>query len=187
MRVHYLRPRIIFLALMVAICALMLIPFWGVGHAQKRQFTHKDCLDCHTTFIEKYFSMTHVHQPVKEKKCEQCHLRHGLTTVVALKADVNELCLSCHEKEKIGLTKPTIHVPLQKEKCTICHNPHASQSNHLLAAEGDKVCNKCHSEVDFKKQVVHKVMLTQGCMACHLAHGSDEKHLLRKAEVPLCM
>jgi len=44
---------------------------------RKRTFVRQDCLDCHKKFGDKYLKMKNVHGVVKEKKCEECHLRHG--------------------------------------------------------------------------------------------------------------
>src|SRR3990172_10101365 len=68
-------------------------------------FQRKECLDCHAPFAKKYFSMKNVHPVVKEKKCEDCHLRHGIIPKLILKKEGNDLCFACHGKEKIGMNK----------------------------------------------------------------------------------
>ncbi|NIM04195.1 MAG: cytochrome C, partial [Armatimonadetes bacterium] len=62
-----------------------------------------------------------VHPVVKEKKCEDCHLRHGIVPKLLLKEEGNEICFSCHSRESLGLDKPGIHSALKRGKCTACH------------------------------------------------------------------
>src|SRR5512146_1946400 len=159
----------------------------GASWAQQRKFEKKGCLDCHKKFAEKYLSMKDVHPVVKAGKCEDCHLRHGLVPKLMMKKDGNELCYSCHAKEKIGLNRAGVHTALKSGKCTSCHNPHASQGSHLLNAEGNGICYLCHKKENYEKKVVHKISQTQGCIACHFSHSGDEKNLLKKAETPLCL
>jgi predicted CXXCH cytochrome family protein len=89
------------------------------------KFAQKQCLDCHTDFKAKYFSMANVHAVVKEQKCEDCHLRHGVLPKLLLKEQGNQLCLTCHKPEQIGMDKQRAHTALKNGKCIDCHNPHA--------------------------------------------------------------
>jgi predicted CXXCH cytochrome family protein len=155
--------------------------------APRPEFAQKDCLDCHKQFADRYFGMKDVHPVVKERKCESCHLRHGLVPKLILKKDGNEVCYQCHTKEKLGLNRKHIHGVLVRGKCTDCHDPHASQTSYLLKAEGDGACFQCHNRADYQKRVVHRASSAKGCLACHFAHSSDEKNLLVKPEVPLCV
>src|SRR5512139_82861 len=149
--------------------------------AAQMKFARKECLDCHTKFAEKYLGMKSVHSVVKEKKCEDCHLRHGVVPKLLMKKEGNELCYTCHSKDKIGIDKKFVHTALKTGKCTTCHNPHASQGSHLLKAEGSEVCYLCHKKENYEKKVVHKISKTEGCGTCHFSHSSDEKNLLKKA------
>src|SRR5512134_700255 len=97
----------------------------AIGTAAQKP-ARKDCLDCHTKFADKYLGMKNVHAVVKERKCEGCHLRHGLVAKLILKKVGNELCQTCHTKDKMGM-KQVVHTAIQGGKCTDCHNPHASQ------------------------------------------------------------
>ena len=65
---------------------------------KKRTFARQDCLDCHKEFGDKYLKMKSVHAVVKEKKCEECHLRHGIVPKLILKNRGNEICYTCNEK-----------------------------------------------------------------------------------------
>lgn len=73
----------------------------------------------------------------------------------ALKADINQICLGCHEKSKrndhpIGLVpaiKPK-ELPLDKEgkiTCVTCHEPHGWKPyDKLLRMEFNSLCKACH-------------------------------------------
>src|SRR3972149_3129066 len=77
----------------------------GGETSKGKKFVQKECLDCHKKFADKYMGMKNVHQVVKERKCEDCHLRHGLVPKLILKKEANEVCYTCHTKEKIGVNK----------------------------------------------------------------------------------
>jgi len=172
---------------MLTLVAVLLAVAGTDAVAAPKKFARKECMDCHTKFADKYSSLKYVHTIVKENKCEECHLRHGIVAKLLLKKDGNQVCYSCHSKEKIGLTKKTIHAPLKVGKCSVCHNSHASAYPHLLKSEGNAVCYQCHKKDDFEKKNVHKVLQKDGCLACHSSHSSDEQKLLSKAEPQLCL
>src|SRR5574341_772863 len=153
----------------------------------QRKLDKKECLDCHKKFADKYLGMKNVHAVVKEHQCEECHLRHGRIPKLLLKKMGNDLCFSCHNKEKIGMNRAKVHTALRKGKCTSCHDPHASPAGRLLKEEGAALCAQCHAKADFEKNVTHKIMKTDGCKACHLSHSSDENDLLTKANPALCL
>ena len=150
---------------------------------KRRKFVRKDCLDCHQPFADKYFKMKSVHPVTRDKQCEKCHLRHGIVPRLIFKEQGNQMCYTCHEKEKIGLDKSVVHTALKKEKCISCHNPHASQANHLLGAEGSEFCYQCHKKDSYEKKVVHKVLIEKPCDTCHLPHSSDEANLLKTNDI----
>jgi predicted CXXCH cytochrome family protein len=150
------------------------------------KFAEKQCLDCHTEFKSKYFSMSKVHAVVKEQKCEDCHLKHGILPKLLLKEQGNRLCLTCHKAEQIGMDKKKAHTALQKGKCIDCHNPHASNQSHLLNAAGNDLCFRCHQSAQFNKTVVHQALKKETCLRCHFSHSSDQADLLRDQSVTLC-
>src|SRR5262245_24588044 len=108
--------------------------------AQKREFQRKQCLDCHQDFAKKVLTRKDLHPSVKDGNCETCHLRHGIVPKLLLKQNGNELCLSCHDKAKIGLDKQHVHTAVTTGKCTTCHDPHGSNGAHLLPAAGPEAC-----------------------------------------------
>src|ERR1700693_4772551 len=70
------------------------------AEAQKK-FARRECLDCHKKFEEKYFSKKFIHSLVKDRKCEECHLRHGIVPKLLMKKEGNQVCLGCHSREKL--------------------------------------------------------------------------------------
>jgi predicted CXXCH cytochrome family protein len=99
----------------------------GGGVAAGKRLPGKNCLDCHKKFSDKYMGMKNVHPNVKQGKCEDCHLRHGIIPKLILKKEGNEICYPCHSKEKIGLNKPNIHTVLKRGKCI--YNPMPPRSH----------------------------------------------------------
>jgi predicted CXXCH cytochrome family protein len=74
----------------------------------------KTCSDagCHAKDFDR-FKEGILHKPVAEKKCESCHLPHGLIGALRLKAEDAALCYRCHEKDKQKLEKAHLHTPLK--------------------------------------------------------------------------
>ena len=99
--------------------------------AQKK-VEKKACLDCHTKLADTMKSYASVHPGLKEGRCEDCHLRHGLVPKLLLKKDGNQLCETCHTKDSLGLTKPQVHTPVKRGKCINCHDPHGSAGAALM-------------------------------------------------------
>ena len=46
----------------------------------KKGFQAKPCLDCHKNTMSE-FQKKYVHDPMKKRDCEACHLRHGKIAV----------------------------------------------------------------------------------------------------------
>lgn len=115
------------------------------------------------------------HKPVDQGKvphvalsrygCERCHDPHGSNNAGLLVADVNTLCVSCHEKQKggdhVGSTPPHKVLggsdPRHKARefsCISCHNPHGSDYPKLLYFKGSGPlanCIYCHGDKSKKK------------------------------------
>ncbi len=85
--------------LLAALVLALALP--GRAGAQ-RTFKQKDCLECHTKFSQKYDGAKVLHAAVKQRKCEDCHLRHGIVPALVLKKQGNALCYQCHERKAIG-------------------------------------------------------------------------------------
>ncbi|MCK5422654.1 MAG: cytochrome C, partial [Deltaproteobacteria bacterium] len=163
----------VLVGLLLFLCGILYLTACAPSLRKPRKFVRKNCLECHTKFADKYLKMKSVHAVVKEKKCEECHLRHGIVPKLIFKQIGNQTCYQCHPKEKISLDKPRVHTAIKKGKCIDCHNPHASQSSRLLQAEGSEVCYQCHKKKNFEKKVEHKALQKEPCLTCHSSHGSD--------------
>src|SRR5574342_173765 len=111
MSLRHLTLRAILPGMLFLLAGLLL---FGCGEVQttRPQSAKKDCLDCHKKFADQYLGMKNVHSVVKEKKCESCHLRHGLLPKLLLKKPGNEVCYACHSREKIGLNRKNVHTVL---------------------------------------------------------------------------
>ena len=115
-----------FIGTAVLCCIVLALSFAAPSDAKKRKFKRKQCLDCHEEFVEEYLSMKNVHAVVEERKCEECHLRHGIVAKLIFKEDGNKLCYGCHSIEALKLDTPGVHTAVKEGACISCHNPHAS-------------------------------------------------------------
>src|SRR5512133_2719154 len=97
--------RFAFLAL---VCATL-----PTAAAAQLKFKQKECLDCHTKQADKYAGYKYAHPAVRERKCEECHLRHGLVPKLLLKESGNGFCYRCHKRESIGMDKANVHSVLR--------------------------------------------------------------------------
>ena len=179
--------RTLFLCVILIFAGATMLAPRGSNAAEQRKFERKGCLDCHKKLSEQYLSLKNLHPGMKEGNCEECHLRHGIVPKLLLKKEGNDLCFSCHAKEKIGLSEPKVHTVLKTGKCISCHNPHGSAGSHLLKAEGPEACYQCHQKEAYQQNIVHAVLQKEGCRACHNPHSSKEPDLLVKAKTPLCL
>ena len=144
----------------------------------------RTCAQCHPEMTAAY-QTGNVHQPVKEAKCEACHLSHGLVPTVLMRQPVPVICLSCHEAFRTASSKKAVHEPVSAGKCESCHNPHNSPYPQLLKAAPPEPCYACHDRQPFTRPTVH-APLNDGCSTCHEAHMADQPGLLKQAGEALC-
>jgi len=154
------RRTLVFLGLILAFSGAAFLASHGSSFAQQRKFERKGCLDCHKKFSEKYLSLKALHPGMKEGKCEDCHLRHGIVPKLILKKDGNELCTSCHAKEKIGLNQPNVHTVLKTGKCSSCHNPHGSSFPRIILCAATEVREEGVPRLP--QEVLREVSLPEG-------------------------
>jgi predicted CXXCH cytochrome family protein len=165
----------------------------------------KTCIECHGKELEAYKARASSHAPVREGKCEACHLRHGVVGVLRLAAADPALCLGCHApagqaesaqgapgkaaagKPAGAAAKPMTfnHPPGDRLKCGACHDPHGSGKLHLLKAEGSAACLSCHEAARFQGPSAHKPA-TADCLTCHDPHGGGGPRSLRRPAEALC-
>lgn len=140
------------------------------------------CLKCHQLPTEK-----HLHKPMVEGKCTECHDPHGSEHKAQLKGDPNrDLCVRCHNAE--FMKKPFVHGPVAVGACATCHKPHSSNLPHLLSADANSLCKTCHADTGKEEAGVHvHKALDQGCVSCHDPHASTHKFQLIETAPKLCL
>src|ERR1043166_9540752 len=137
------------------ICAILLV----ATASGAEQFQRKECLDCHQKWGEQHLGVKNLHKVVKEKKCEECHLRHGIVPKLILKESGAALCLKCHDRKSMGLDKPVLHTALKRGDCAQCHDAHGSNQPFMLKSQ--QPCFACHKPEQFQKKVVHEQLQKQ--------------------------
>jgi len=148
----------------------------------------KACLECHSEFSA-VLAKKHVHTPVREGNCADCHDPHAADHGKLLEADVDRICLTCHT-DVVPESSRSTHALAADGKCVSCHDPHASDFASNLRASGNDLCASCHSDL-----VSHATEASYGhvpaksdCLGCHRPHAAGEADHLLEAEVPgLCL
>ena len=107
-------------------------------------FSENSCMDCHVMDTE---SKKSKHDPAGSASCTKCHDPHQSDYPRMIRANVNDLCLDCHNESfksdgreiqniKATLSETnTIHDPITNGDCIICHLPHDSDFPRLLISE----------------------------------------------------
>lgn len=126
---------------------------WAEGKA-------KICVICHED-KKKYVNSTNnkfvVHGILEAKGCVVCHNPHASEYRFQLYAEINDLCLSCHQSiQGLKSGHPVRNHPVSGKKdpnrpgramtCTSCHNPHGSPFSEMLIGDrrGGELCRNCH-------------------------------------------
>ncbi|MCK5056288.1 MAG: hypothetical protein KAT34_06510 [Candidatus Aminicenantes bacterium] len=115
------------------------------------------------------------HPAFKERKCGDCH---DTGRANLLKKERNDICYSCHKKEKFA--GDYLHGPIAVGECLTCHLPHESKYERLLKSKDKKACFDCHDEADLTKIEQHEEKEDRTCLSCHLPHAANNKFFLRK-------
>ena len=134
----------------LAVLALALAALPSAAPADMK-FKQKECLDCHTKQANLYAGYKYAHPAVRERKCEECHLRHGLVPKLLLKESGNGFCYKCHKRDAIGMDRANVHSVLRNGKCTTCHDPHGSNAPHMMKGDEKNACFTCHKKEPFEK------------------------------------
>ena len=120
---------------------------------------------CHA----RYASAAQIHEPVLEGTCSACHEADGGNHTFAVKANGNELCLTCHDTGKSGIHR---HSPIDDPGCLGCHDPHVSETAGLLHENSvEKQCKTCHEKI--LKRINHEPFDQGFCTSCHDPHEAD--------------
>jgi DmsE family decaheme c-type cytochrome len=115
-------------------------------------------------------------------QCTDCHNpHHSVGEALMKRADLNELCWSCHTE----LRGPFLfdHAPVS-EDCSLCHFSHGSIHPNLLVQRPPLLCQSCHSSSGHPSRSVTSDSLAgrspstfavgDSCMNCHTqVHGTN--------------
>ncbi|MCC7476915.1 cytochrome c3 family protein [bacterium] len=152
------------------------------------------CLTCHKdeTFAPEYQRNTHVKTGVG---CVDCHDVHSQLERHNLRASANELCLTCHQNQRLEFAKFSHHPVDDSDartglQCVECHNPHGGEGRAMLVANQDELCFVCHVDKQGPFIYAHagyEAGLGQGCSTCHDSHGSNSPNLLKMSGRGLCI
>lgn len=143
--------------------------------------------------------------------CTDCHNAHGAnhgkfkdgsmtfagnasvlkSAPAMLKANEQQLCISCHSEVKSHFNKPFRHKVMEGVmKCSDCHNAHGGfeTKQTKLAIGTDSSCLKCHTDKQGPFVFEHAPLKVEGCSSCHVSHGSANPKLLKRNQVrQLCI
>jgi predicted CXXCH cytochrome family protein len=120
------------------------------------------------------------HAPWKDRKCTTCHVPEQSNALVA---EIDKICLSCHQKTLEGLDAKKTHQAVRDGKCSVCHSGHKSPRPHLVRPTAEQICYACHKPDDVRKPG-HPPVERADCLLCHKGHTSDRRFLL-KEDIPL--
>ena len=172
------------------------------------------CLGCHSgQDSDIAYQIEHAkvaHDPVAKGQCTICHTPHSTNHGKQLKAPLNEICFTCHQKIKELITGSIYkHGPIHTNDCAQCHLPHGSDNRKLLRSKfSDKyaetfdmdnyvLCFNCHSQdiviqeetvsTDFRnggKNLhylhVNRQVKGRNCKTCHEIHASNQEKHIRR-------
>jgi predicted CXXCH cytochrome family protein len=128
-----------------------------------------------------------IHEPYREKKCNQCHqsrigkggagLDSSMRGLPVLSAPMDKLCFKCHRLAPRRYS----HAPAVSGACEVCHDAHNSANPFLLLeAQAKDLCGKCHEGETFPTEEKHREFKGQTCIQCHDPHAEDSEFFLRK-------
>jgi predicted CXXCH cytochrome family protein len=115
------------------------------------------------------------HAPYKERKCTLCHVPEASNALVA---NLDKVCLTCHEKVLAAVAGLPHHKALDQGKCVVCHSPHSSPLPAMIRPTAEQMCFSCHKVDDIRKPG-HPLVERADCLLCHKGHASEHDHLLR--------
>lgn len=133
------------------------------------------CTACHDDLLRVAPGQTaHVHRPIAEGSCTECHTMHEPKADGFLAMGQNELCADCHASVRDRATDKTRHAPFGKGECSKCHQTHVSSERYLLARGESELCATCHELDTAGMKRAHRDMpLTgSGCDTCHDPHST---------------
>jgi len=135
------------------------------------------CQSCHQDVVQakRADNGVHLHQPVQEGRCLDCHQLHEPAAPKYLAKTQQDLCSSCHASIAARTKDRTQHDPFRKGNCAACHEVHASSQEHLLKKAEGNLCTSCHGLTTPKMTSAHKRVPLSGdrCTTCHDPHSTQ--------------
>ena len=86
------------------------------------------CLECHDNVNGRPWT----HGPVSGGGCSVCHEPHKAPQPNLLKHEGNELCISCHIREKGFFAGSSEHRTVDQAVCSDCHYAHSGDDRFML-------------------------------------------------------
>jgi DmsE family decaheme c-type cytochrome len=154
------------------------------------------CVACHDTALTNAFK--HSRHAGLEQSCGSCHagaaahakdMSEGKTdgpkpSVKSLKpAEVNQTCLSCHEKGHQANWAGGVH-DRRGMSCISCHSVHdyKSATAQLKTVRDSENCFSCHAAIRGKSQRTSHHPVREGrmdCASCHNPHDSTKPKMIK--------
>jgi predicted CXXCH cytochrome family protein len=110
-----------------------------------------------------------------KEDCAKCHYTEKSN---AMRDNVDQVCLTCHDKIQTADPGTKLHEAVAKGKCIVCHTPHSSRRPHLIRQTAEKICLQCH-KLDEVRKPGHPNVTRVDCLICHAGHSAPQPHLLR--------
>ena len=155
-----------------------------IDEVRTREGHNEVCRSCHEDVWADVLKRSS--HPMRENQliCLDCHDPHGGkidTEGLLRQANINELCLVCHQEKRGPFTWE--HPPVE-EDCGLCHTSHGSNQPALLVNRAPQLCQSCHSSVGhrslrmdpekFSNEIGAEFQFLNACLNCHAEiHGSN--------------
>lgn len=142
------------------------------------------CYRCHSDMKESVNSQPHIHFPVKDGRCVNCHAPHASKYEHLILTTGKGLCADCHPDLMKKLESTHVHNPAAQGECLRCHKPHAAGVSSLLVDEPIPLCGSCHeSQGQFTHPIGKEALDPRTrepitCSTCHDAHGNEREFVL---------
>ena len=190
--------------LVLTLAAVFVVLGSGISLAQKSTpaatWSVTDCQGCHEKALGTSFQNTK-HAKL-DQSCVQCHVNvaeHAKAQMngdknapsPALKnltaAQVNEKCLTCHEKANQSNYLSSMHAR-RNVACTSCHSAHSAKSvkAQLKTKMDADTCFTCHKSERAKSMRTSHHPVREGkmgCSSCHNPHDGASPKLLKADSV----
>jgi DmsE family decaheme c-type cytochrome len=162
------------------------------AQAAKAGWTASDCKTCHETAVSPAFE--HTKHARLEQSCATCHsgvaehLAGGDSAPVpTLKTknakQLNELCLTCHEKANQASYLSSMHAR-RNVACTSCHGVHTfkSEKAQLKTRLDPDTCYTCHQRQRALSMRTSHHPVREGkiaCASCHNPHDGTRPKMIK--------